>query len=257
MSTDNTDELSRAVSIFDRVRIADGEARALLSVLGDILPSWLDRDGEDEETTAAVSEAALVYLTLSSPDNRESTISTWSNMMRSKPTSRSKHGSCYFTALTMAYPLVNHLDGEGADTVCNSLLQRWASDKDIESRVAILQAITRSDMLRRKPLVFLDMLAEGLDDYTTTARGDVGSHVRLGALRAIKVLWKTVATAAEADHEWIQESVSNLFLRVLRLAAEKLDRVRNEAHMTLILTLQSKYAFLLALSRFAGNHQPY
>jgi len=256
VSTNNTHRLTRTISMFDRACIADGAARPLLTALNDVLPSWLDRDDEDQETTTAVSEAALVYLTLSTPEHRESTISTWSGTMKAKPTSRSRHGNCYFTALTMAYPLVSHGGKNEVDTVGSSLLQRWAADKDIESRVPILQAITRSDMLRRRPLAFLDMLAEGLDDYTTTARGDVGSHVRLAALRAIKVLWKNVATAPESDHEWIRLSVSKLFLRVLRLAAEKLDRVRNDAHLTLVLTLKPKYAFFSSSCPVAGwNHQ--
>jgi tubulin-specific chaperone D len=242
VSTDNTARLLQTVSVFDRARIADGVAAPLLSALGKLLPSWLDRHDEDLYTSSAVSEAALVYLMLSTAEDRHTAILAWSNMTKSKPTSRAaRHGNCYFTAMTMAYPLSDSGESGGEDAIVDSLVARWANDKDIESRVAILQAVARSDVLRRKPLAFLDMLAEGLDDYTTTARGDVGSHVRLAALRTIKVLWTNVPSAPISDHDWIRASTSKLFLRVLRLAAEKLDRVRNEAHQTLVLTLKPQY----------------
>ncbi|GAP82611.2 putative tubulin-folding cofactor D [Rosellinia necatrix] len=73
-------------------------------------------------------------------------------------------------------------------------------------------------------------VGEGLDDYTTNARGDIGSHVRLEAIKATKTLWQ-----AQYGNK---DLVVRLFPQILRLAAEKLDRVRAEAKSTLEAILQ-------------------
>ncbi|KAJ8124116.1 hypothetical protein ONZ43_g91 [Nemania bipapillata] len=95
-----------------------------------------------------------------------------------------------------------------------------------------MQSLIDKSVLKLEPLSFIGIIAEGLDDYTTNAQGDIGSLVRLEAIRATKTLWQT--------RECNQELVAPLFPQLLRLAAEKLDRVRAEAKLTLTAVLQSR-----------------
>ncbi len=76
-----------------------------------------------------------------------------------------------------------------------------------------------------------ELVAEGLDDYTTNARGDVGANVRYEAIRATRALWEGGLESG---------LVEGLFLRILRLAAEKLDRVRAQAQAALAVVLKER-----------------
>jgi hypothetical protein len=86
--------------------------------------------------------------------------------------------------------------------------------------------------------VFLDALADGLNDYTTSAQGDIGSHVRVQALKAVRSLWEELDR--EDANEWMVQSLERLFYSILRLSAEKLDRVRPEAQAALALTMEKR-----------------
>jgi hypothetical protein len=105
--------------------------------------------------------------------------------------------------------------------------------------VCIVQSLTGSELLRRNTDVFLPLVAEGLDDYTTNARGDVGSLVRFEAIRATKSLWERLEEEEEGEGS-AGPLVTELFLRILRLAAEKLDRVRAEAQAALAVALKQR-----------------
>jgi hypothetical protein len=157
----------------------------------------------------------------------------------------------------MAYPVIR-LSSRGTDEdICSALIERWNLDKHTDTHVAILRSLTNSDMLGQAPPRFLGLISEGLNDYTTTARGDVGSHVRLASLRATKELWKSLTHITGLESEWIQVSVSSLFFRVLRLAAEKLDRVRSEAQTVVGLALNSEQVIIpdVAEDSHANRHR--
>ncbi len=152
----------------------------------------------------------------------------------------------YFAALTVAYPILSTVDASSSshadrNLLCDALLTRWAGDRDVDIRVSILQSLTQSELLRQNAVAFLDLIVEGLDDYTTNARGDIGSHVRLEAIRTVKSLWKDLDSQSAEDAS-LQEVISRVFLRVLRLSAEKLDRVRVEAQSALKLVLTARFA---------------
>lgn len=211
-----------------------------LSALRDVVPQWLSRN--ETETMVPASGAALVLLLFSTPADRMSTLNNWAASVEAKPTSRKTAiGDGYFYTLAMAEPLVDAFDSTGAegDIVCKAISNRWSVDPEVDTRVAMLQALTQSRILRDKPLAFLGMLFDGLNDYTTNARGDVGSHVRVQALRAVKSLWKDAHTAS-ANMPWLETSVKALFYSTLRLSAEKLDRIRPEAQAAVALMLQGE-----------------
>ncbi|KAJ4270272.1 hypothetical protein NW762_001948 [Fusarium torreyae] len=208
----------------------------LISSLRAIVPTWLNRS--EQETAEPTAAASLVLLIFSGPEDRKALLSEWAETVQRRPTSRTAaHGNGYFSALTIAQPLVDSSD----DVASQAILERWAWDNEIDTRVAILQSLTKSSILQNKPLTFLQLIAEGLNDYTTNARGDVGSHVRVHALRAVRTLWSKLDEVIPQG-EWAKESARALFFGALRLSAEKLDRVRPEAQAAVALVLQEGHS---------------
>jgi len=206
------------------------------------LEKWLARANEDLIT--ATSEAALVLLILCGTAEREQVIRQWAGVVQHRPSGRAvSTASGYFSALAISYSVLPTLNlvQEDRDLMCNAILARWTSDQEVDTRVAILKSLTRSDILKQNINRFLDLIADGLDDYTTNARGDVGSLVRLQAIRVTKSLWETMEQMSQDDKLRV---ASHLFLRILRLAAEKLDRVRVEAQAALALTLDPRFVVL-------------
>ncbi|OAQ69024.1 beta-tubulin cofactor d [Pochonia chlamydosporia 170] len=209
----------------------------LISTLKMIIPTWLARS--EPETVEPASEAALVLVLFSKSQDREKTLQEWASMVESKPTTRTvTTGQGYFHALAMAQPLAKQaVRDPHTDLACQAFLDRWAKDDDIDTRVTILQSLIRSRLLQAEAGIFLSLLVEGLNDYTTNARGDVGSHVRVQALRAVRKVWED-DTGSAATSEVMKKSVKELFPCILRLAAEKLDRVRPEAQAVVALMMK-------------------
>ncbi|KAJ6444616.1 glycosyltransferase family 31 protein [Purpureocillium lavendulum] len=220
---------------------ADADTDALTSKLRAVMPAWLSRN--EPEAVGSASAAALVLLIFSNQEERGRTLCDWAAVVRSKPTSRTAAtGIGYFHALALAQPLAALGEKATSDVACEALLERWRADPDVDTRVAVLQSLIRSHVLQTKPLTFLGLLRDGLDDYTTNARGDVGSHVRVQALRAVQVLWRDVGDERVGREAWVGNSIKTLFHSTLRLAAEKLDRVRPEAKEAVALTLKAEHA---------------
>ncbi|KID79165.1 beta-tubulin cofactor d, partial [Metarhizium brunneum ARSEF 3297] len=208
----------------------------LLSALKSVTPTWLARN--EPEAVEPASEAALVLLLFSTSQDQEKIIQEWAITVATKPTTRTvTTGQGYFHALAMAQPLAEQLRPSDPDVACQALLDRWAKDDDIDMRVTLLQSLVRSRLLRAQANVFLSLLVDGLNDYTTNARGDVGSHTRVQALRAVWKLWGDEASP-DAKSDVMNTSARELFPCILRLAAEKLDRVRPEAQAVVALMMK-------------------
>ncbi|VUC25344.1 unnamed protein product [Clonostachys rosea] len=246
----STAEFLDLVSTMDIVQQKPTAMKELLAALRDVIPMWLSRTEPDVVDSA--SSAALVLLIFSEPVERADILADWAATIRNRGSSgkiTTAHG--YFYTLALAQPLVTTFKQPGddgkTDIVCETILARWNADEaqtglaKVETRVAILQSLIRSQILHNQPLVFLDILSDGLDDYTTTARGDIGSHVRVEALRAVGSLWKRIGDGPSKP-EWAGPSIKALFYGTLRLAAEKFDRVRPEAQVALSLVLEKQYA---------------
>ncbi|TQN65144.1 Tubulin-specific chaperone D [Colletotrichum shisoi] len=252
VSTEDTRDLLKAIRAVDALGKIPDAVVSLVSTFNHVVNAGLARP--EREAIEASSEAALVLLSFSGAEERRRIINQWASTVRQRSTSRTQNDTGIISALTMAYPVTTTFgapESEEQSLVCETILTRWAGDNDIETRVAILQSLSQSGVLRDRAMVLMGLLAEGLNDYTTNARGDVGSHVRLEALRATKALWKVAlgedssgsgAAATDGADSWLPVAISRLFLRILRLAAEKLDRVRTEAHAVLALTLESSFA---------------
>lgn len=214
----------------------------LVSTLKMIIPAWLGRS--ELETVEPASEAALVLVLFSKSQDREKTLQGWASVIDTKPTTRTvTTGQGYFHALAMAQPLAKQaVRDPHTDLACQAFLDRWAKDDDIDTRVTILQSLIRSRLLQAEAGIFLSLLVDGLNDYTTNARGDVGSHIRVQALRAVRKVWED-DTGPAATSEAMKKSVKELFPCILRLAAEKLDRVRPEAQAVVALMMKDWCVF--------------
>ncbi|KAI1133594.1 tubulin folding cofactor D C terminal-domain-containing protein, partial [Nemania abortiva] len=205
----------------------------LLAIIEICVNDWLDRN--EAEVIRTSSEAALVLLLLSKSTRRDQIIQDWSEKVCVPRTPRKRHGDGYFHALTRSQPILAFLNTTGNGetkqlSVSEVLGERWANDRDIETHVAIMQSLIDKTVLGLESAAFVVLISEGLDDYTTNARGDIGSLVRLEAIRATKTLWQS-----QEDNK---ELVIRLFPQILRLASEKLDRVRAEAKSTLATIIQ-------------------
>lgn len=69
-------------------------------------------------------------------------------------------------------------------------------------------------------------VSAALDDYTTDQRGDVGSLVRIQAIEVVATAWRKGLLGEEVVKR-------ELLVRVCRLAAEKMDKVRFHAWLCL------------------------
>ncbi|KAL0471618.1 tubulin folding cofactor D C terminal domain-containing protein [Neurospora intermedia] len=214
------------------------------------LAKWLVRP--EQEIIYVASEAALVLLIFCEDAERENVVREWADAVRHRPSGRATTASGYFAALAMSYSVLATLKVAEQDRslMCSAFVERWKDDNDIETRVSILSSLSRSDILRENVDTFLELIAAGLDDYTTNARGDVGSLVRLQAIKATKFLWESLDRLPTNEAARV---VSALFLRILRLAAEKLDKVRAEAQTALALVLKANCSARVRESTFSSR----
>lgn len=246
LSTSNSSRFKETVSTIDSSKI-DNQARLLsiLSTATTLINSWLARP--EPEVISAASEAAVVLLIFSNPEQREEIIQGWAGLVRTAK--RSGTGAGFFRALTSAYPVIalSKTPQDVARMISGPLLDRWARDAYVDTRVAILQSLIHSEVLLQNVEQLLGPIAEGLEDYTTNARGDVGSHVRLQAIKATKYLWTSVGRLENGGAD-VDKAVTSLLLPIYRLAAEKLDRVRVEAQATLALVLHPEYVPIPSIS---------
>jgi hypothetical protein len=189
---------------------------------------------QEQDVISAASEAAVILLVLCNREEREEIVQVWADAVRYRPASKTGTATGHFSALATSYLVISASEAHKT-LICNSITDRWRNDKDIETHTSILQSLAGSDLLKQNIEVFLSLVVEGLNDYYTNARGDVGSHVRLQAIRVTKSLWDKL------DGPGTKMLVSQLFLPILRLAAEKLDRVRVEAQAALALVLKPRY----------------
>ncbi|RDA96108.1 hypothetical protein CP533_1800 [Ophiocordyceps camponoti-saundersi (nom. inval.)] len=210
----------------------DADVVGFLSQLRAAIPTWLGYNEPD--TIEWASSAALMLLVFSPTEERDKMVRTWADVARRK-TAAKRGGYGYFRALGLALvPLAEQQQQQQnqkqEEIICEALLARWEADDDIDTKVALLASLVSSGAMQARPERFLGIVEQGLSDYTTNARGDVGSHVRVGALRALRER---------------PDSVGRLLPRVMSLAAERLDRVRPEAQAALALALEESQASLL------------
>jgi hypothetical protein len=121
---------------------------------------------------------------------------------------------------------------------------RWTDFHEIEIRATILSCLATSSALHTHIIHFTNMIGEGLDDFTTNARGDIGSLVRVEATKAAGAIWADQAVLNDKK----MEAFNKLIGKVLRAAAEKLDRVRIEGQKAVASALKASTSKFTAYS---------
>lgn len=122
--------------------------------------------------------------------------------------------------------------------VCDLLSNIIQSAHLTEWRIIGLQAVdlmVQADTVGPDVLPgLLSALDAGLNDYTITERGDVGSLVRTQAIQCVQSMWKSKQTHIDsASHNLLEGNI-------IRLALEKMDRVRLQAAKCLKQVLDPK-----------------
>lgn len=198
----------------------------------------------EEVVVDAASEAAVVLLLFLKASQRDELVENWAKLVLDGPRAGNIKGHLFALARSHAVVSLTHESTRHAtlETIPRTLLQCWANDTTVDVRVWILQSLVEGDVLRFNVQTLLRIISEALEDYTTDARGDVGSHARLHAIQATKHLWASMAGPDTRPMETASHSAaSSLLLPIIRLSAEKLDKVRPEAQSTLALALCSEY----------------
>lgn len=188
----------------------------------------------EKETIQAVTKALSNYIFLLDKTERATVVMELVEGITADGNSgRKGQGKAYLQSLFVILPLLEDsaLNPKGLqDKAFSTLHWRWALGHDIETKVTILECLANSGTLLTHTTMFTAMIREGLDDYTTDNRGDVGSHVRIAALRVVEVFGRNLEPSNRHGHTLFYEFLG----KVLRLAAEKLDKVRIEAQKALV-----------------------
>jgi hypothetical protein len=136
-------------------------------------------------------------------------------------------GSGRVVALGAAFSWLQDIYDCNQIAACNLLSTMIQTAPLTEWRIVALRAmelIIQAGKIRADVLPELILaLDAGLNDYTITERGDVGSLVRTKAIQCVQRLWESGQPVLEtASQELLQGNI-------LRLALEKMDRVRIQA----------------------------
>jgi hypothetical protein len=174
----------------------------------------------------AVSDAAAGILLLKSSAERLSLINEWIEL--AQPNDLQNQSGSYPSALLKAYPAAvispyNPDDLRMQHEVLGVVHSRWMQaqlNHDIDTCTTILSALANSMAMTGAPDSVVQIIQVGLDDYTTDSRGDIGSNVRIEAAKAAAAFYAVVPFAANKYHD--------LFGRILRVAVDKIDKVRIE-----------------------------
>ncbi|KAM0136189.1 hypothetical protein ACHAO1_004666 [Botrytis cinerea] len=129
------------------------------------------------------------------------------------------------------------------NTIPVAIRERWNSTEnipkrvyDIKTRLALLPHFAReSKALGSHIIHFWDIISHGLDDYhTDPAQGDIGSRVRLEAIKGAAAIFLSTDLRTSSTN---MEVFSTIFGKLLRLCTEKLDKVRTEAKKALLVII--------------------
>ncbi|KAH8820117.1 tubulin folding cofactor D C terminal-domain-containing protein [Xylogone sp. PMI_703] len=189
----------------------------VLGLVKGLLASWLHRN--EKEVIEAASDASAGLFILLNATKREELVKDWAAVVSENSSSRTGQDKGYLYALWDIVPFAGSLGND----ICDAIYHRWKTSQDIETHSAILSCISRRVPEARLDTIS-DMIIAGLDDYTTDSRGDVGSIVRIEAVKAAAQIWQPVKDMNEMKKAFFNK----VFGKVLRLATEKLDKVRIE-----------------------------
>ncbi|EGD90108.1 hypothetical protein H112_02581 [Trichophyton rubrum D6] len=177
----------------------------------------------DDETVAASFQAAVDMFAILSVERKSAIIQKWLNEVQSNRKKTTGRGQ--IAALGAVYRH-SPSDGRERKLILDELVRCTRPEEPI-----IVKRISALRCILTGVLPYLDNTDELeshigvlLDDYTTDNRGDVGSLIRTEAINGVHMI-----LASRLENPTGHSNVHNLMKHVIRLAAEKLDKVRFKA----------------------------
>lgn len=214
---------------------AAGEDRSceIIQLMDELLIVYLSRSEKD--VIVASIEAASAFISFSDIPVRAIHAKKWIEKI-----SGDSSGRITSPGFILTLGAVFHLlpDSSQRD-VLDAILDRWRSVPGISSKISLLSSLCQGSILTSHSNSFTGIIGEALDDYTTDARGDIGSQVRIKALQAVTTCFTFEVPAESYSNETVLQERLPLYGKVLRLTAEKLDKVRTEAQLALVSILSA------------------
>ncbi|KAK2739004.1 hypothetical protein FQN55_009661 [Onygenales sp. PD_40] len=116
--------------------------------------------------------------------------------------------------------------GEGRGFIIDKLIECTGEEEKIAKRSSAVNCLATGVLPQIDDVEPLAKHIETfLNDYTTDRRGDIGSFIRLEAIQAVNVILESKVARGSPPPLYLR----NLMSCVVRLAAEKLDKVRFQA----------------------------
>lgn len=215
------------------------------SLISEMLEAFTTCLKTDDEATTKRTPSATSYLSLTLQSvERQTYCKRW--MRELDATRMTPRRTGYMLALA-SIAFVDRCASQGSkiwQDVSKKLLAMFQTTEDIETRVTCLQC---SAILFAGPLIdrhrllssgssrsrideaWTAAIETGLNDYSINERGDVGSLLRLEAMASLRQLYMPSDLQVHAP----STLPSAFFLCLLRLALERLDKVRLKAAKTL------------------------
>ncbi|KAI9742776.1 MAG: hypothetical protein M1818_003505 [Claussenomyces sp. TS43310] len=234
----------RSPNVVEIAHALFGKRSEIVDTGFELLPLWLLRPERDVHIAATQASADLTLIL--DHDSRADKIETWTAGILENNRGRAGQASGYLSVLATIFTIATPAQ---QGRICEAFLHQGSVSQDVENKVVVLQCLLRGSVLKSHGLDFVDMICEGLDDYTSDSRGDIGSLVRIEALKAAGKMFDSVSlltSASEVSYStastWLKDSQTfgRLYGRVLRLSCEKLDKVRTEAQTSLLKVFQHR-----------------
>ncbi|KAL1855438.1 hypothetical protein Plec18170_004158 [Paecilomyces lecythidis] len=197
---------------------------ALLEKALDVLLLCIFR-GEDVAIEAS-SEAASALFALLPLEKQEETVQGWFANIHACWKSATGRGQ--IAALGAVFQRLP-VGSNGRKIIVEELLRCTSEEELIEKRVSAVKCLSVGVL---PEIDITDQIVEHfvrfLNDYTTDRRGDVGSFIRVEAIQAADIIFERLP-----GHEIRPAYVERLVGCLCRLSAEKLDKVRLQAWLSL------------------------
>ncbi|KAG9193115.1 hypothetical protein G6011_03150 [Alternaria panax] len=209
----------------------------------DLLNLCLARHEEPVLNAIATAIPAIVSLLSKIPESKTvEVVTSWLDRLENEASYNGQRCSGHAIALGAAH---GSLIGLAVDTereglqrrIVKVLTFRCTSAVAIEARTVALRALgcllsSQSSQPNQLASDVQDQIASALhvalNDYTITERGDIGSLVRLEALKTVRLAWACdLLTERRNNREY------DIYADVLRLSLEKLDKMRHIAYQVL------------------------
>ncbi|PGH27004.1 hypothetical protein AJ80_01388 [Polytolypa hystricis UAMH7299] len=177
----------------------------------------------DDIPIEASSEAASNLFLLLTDAQQSEIVSKWfANIHAGR---KSETGRGQIAALGAVFPRISS-SGDTRRHVVKKLIQCTGEEERIAKRVSAVKCIATEVLPHIDDKASLTPnLIVFLNDYTTDRRGDIGSLIRVEAIEAVNVILKSTLTPGTLPPPYLH----GLLSCVVRLSAEKLDKVRFQA----------------------------